>query len=102
MNCEDLFQCIDCKIGFDTKRALKLHRVREHKEQVEDLNACEYCNAPFTSISELNEHIANVHDAIDQDCPHCIGLNFTSQKLFAEHMLEHEHLIDGKTDINYI
>ncbi|XP_055845193.1 gastrula zinc finger protein XlCGF57.1-like isoform X2 [Episyrphus balteatus] len=89
----ELHECTDCGIGFDTKRSLKLHRLRDHKDVVCDLNNCEYCDAPFASVADLSEHIANEHDAIDQNCPHC-SEHFDSQKLYYDHLLEHEHMLD--------
>ena len=85
----EIFKCEECNIGFNTNRGLKLHRNNQHKENVTDLNTCDFCQMPFITVTDLNAHILAEHDAIEGKCEIC-NQDFDSQKLFEEHKLEHD------------
>lgn len=84
-----MFKCNDCSVGFDSKRDLKLHRRNHHNEIVSDLNECTICRTSFVTVIDLNAHMDNFHDNIEIKCDVCQH-EFTSKKIYNEHMLEHE------------
>lgn len=53
------------------------------------IHTCEYCDIPYTSAIELDEHIMNEHDNIDVKCDIC-GAQYYSNKLYSEHLLDHD------------
>jgi uncharacterized C2H2 Zn-finger protein len=61
------------------------------KPPVPEKYTCPYCGAEFSSASELNEHIAKVHQAapptVYYKCPYC-GAMFTSQDMLNKHISE--------------
>lgn len=76
-------------MGFDSIRALRLHRTNQHNEVVENLYDCEICETKFINAADLNLHITSEHDTILEKCPQC-NEEFTSQREFDEHIVEHE------------
>jgi len=88
---DSIHQCDDCDMGFDTIRALRLHRNNQHNEVVENLYDCEICETKFKSAALMNfvSHISAEHDTILEKCPQCND-EFTSQRAFDEHLVEHE------------
>jgi Zn finger protein HypA/HybF involved in hydrogenase expression len=60
---------------------------QETKSQVEniDYNKCPYCGQEFTKISELKNHIKNVHLLDNYICPFC-KIKFESPLLLIAHL----------------
>lgn len=87
-----IHKCEECNIAFSSSRGLKLHQNNQHKELIKDLNNCEFCDTPFVSLKDLNDHIMAEHDIIDATCEIC-GLNFNLKKLYEDHLEEHEILV---------
>ncbi len=86
---DSIHQCDDCDIGFDSVRALRLHRTNQHNEVVENLHDCDVCDVKFINAADLNVHIAAEHDTILEKCTQC-NEEFTSQRALDEHIIEHE------------
>lgn len=76
-------------MGFDSVRALRLHRTNQHNEVVDNLYDCDMCDLKFINTADLNAHIAAEHDTISEKCSQC-NEEFTSQRAFDEHVVEHE------------
>lgn len=86
---DSIHQCDDCDMGFDSIRALRLHRTNQHNEVVDNLYDCEICDTRFINAADLNVHITAEHDTILEKCPQC-NEEFTSQRAFDDHVIEHE------------
>lgn len=96
----NIFKCDECNVGFDSQRALKLHRSSRHKDNSETLNECEICNIQFITGKDLDTHIQQTHDCIDMKCDYC-NQHFFSKKLYQSHLMEHElNIIQDDGEVN--
>lgn len=97
----DIYKCNECSVGFDSQRALKLHRSSRHKDKSETVNECDICNIEFISGKDLNAHIKETHDCIDLKCDYC-NQNFFSKKLYQTHLMEHElNIVQNDSEENH-
>lgn len=73
----DKFKCEICDERFGAKNSLKLHKLRKHEENLSNEYFCTFegCSKSFNFMSNLNNHIRQVHtnldDAVVRKCEHC-------------------------------
>lgn len=83
------FQCEICGWGTNQKDHLLHHKYKKHNEIPDkDLPCCEICGNYFRQASDLNKHISNVHEGVEEpklQCEHC-GKDFSSRSGLKKHV----------------
>ena len=59
---ESQFECLACKVTFETELSLKEHMIAEHFQE------CQICANKFKTRTLLKDHITRVHVV---QCKHC-------------------------------
>ncbi|XP_070502446.1 uncharacterized protein [Chironomus tepperi] len=79
----DLIECAHCEFKCSRKDTLKKHFTSFHTAFSREKNVlCTECDKAYYSISQLNNHIRNIHHNIrNYGCPHCEKKFFTTKDL---------------------
>lgn len=78
------YECIDCKLVFETMKQLKRHRKSHNKNEI----VCRTCDIEFSTKSELSEHSKVHYKERPFLCTEC-GMRFVRNDYLIVHMRRH-------------
>ncbi|KAG4076309.1 hypothetical protein HA402_005752 [Bradysia odoriphaga] len=88
----NMFRCDECSRTFNEKRALRKHKVEQHKMRTEVPLDCGQCTKQFSNLDSLKRHVVRVHPPDNQKFTCDICRKDFKLKITLEAHMKYKHI----------